>query len=291
MRKRKNLNRPLSLVTLVAIILFGSCSKKEDSFVNRKVSFNSDWSFHLNDSLADKDTIGSSTKWRSLNVPHDWSIEGKFDEKSPAGYGGGALTGGLGWYKKTFKLNTSDSSKVISITFDGVYRNSEVWINGHFLGKRPNGYIGFQYDMSPYLIYGDKTNEIIVKVDNSKQPNSRWYSGSGIFRNVWIETTDKLHVANWGTYVTTPKVTAENASVKFETTIQNQNSASKKATITTTIFKEDTKVKSVTQNITIGANANQTIKQETQVEKPISESEILSLMLIKVLSLTENRLK
>ena len=92
-----------------------------------------------------------------------------------------------------------------------------------------------------YLNYGDKNNEIIVKVDNSKQPNSRWYSGSGIFRNVWIETTDKLHVAQWGTYVTTPKVTAEKASVNFETTIQNQNSDSKKATVTTTIFyKEDT---------------------------------------------------
>lgn len=267
--KRKYFNNGLPLLMLIGIILLGSCSKKEDAFANRKVSFNSDWSFHLNDSIQDKDTIGTSTKWRTLNVPHDWSIEGNFDEESPAGYGGGALNGGLGWYKKTFKVAAADSSKVTSIIFDGVYKDSEVWINGHYLGKRPNGYIGFQYDMSPYLNYGDKNNEIIVKVDNSKQPNSRWYSGSGIFRNVWIETTDKLHVAQWGTYVTTPKVTAEKASVSIETTIQNQNTASKKATVTTTIFKEDTKVTSVTQNITIGVNANQTIKQETQVETPI----------------------
>ena len=88
MNKRKNLSKRLSLLMIIGIILFGSCSKKEDAFVNRKVSFNSDWSFHLNDSVADKDTIGASTKWRTLNVPHDWSIEGKFDEKSPAGYGG-----------------------------------------------------------------------------------------------------------------------------------------------------------------------------------------------------------
>ncbi|MWB93589.1 DUF4982 domain-containing protein [Flavobacterium sp. GA093] len=266
---KKHLSKGLALCMLIGMLVLESCSKKEDAFANRKVSFNSDWSFHLNDSIIDKDTIGTSTKWSTLNVPHDWSIEGKFDEKSPAGYGGGSLNGGLGWYKKTFKVAAEDSTKVTSITFDGVYKNSEVWVNGHFLGKRPNGYIGFQYDMSKYLNYGDKNNEIIVKVDNSKQPNSRWYSGSGIFRNVWIETTDKLHVTQYGTYVTTPKVTTEKASVNIETTIQNQYAASKKATVITTIFKEDTKVTSVTQNITIAANGNQIIKQQTEVETPI----------------------
>lgn len=269
MNKRKILSKRLSLLMFVGILSLGSCSKKEDAFVNRKVSFNSDWNFHLNDSIIDKDTIGPTTKWRTLNVPHDWSIETNFDEHSPAGHGGGSLNGGLGWYKKTFKVAAADSSKVTSITFDGVYKNSEVWVNGHYLGKRPNGYIEFQYEISKYLNFGDKNNEIIVKVDNSKQPNSRWYSGSGIFRNVWIETTDKLHVGQWGTYVTTPKVTAENASVHFETTIQNQNATSQNATVTTTIFKNDTKVISVTQDITIEANANQTIKQQTQVDKPI----------------------
>ncbi|MDR7372632.1 glycoside hydrolase family 2 TIM barrel-domain containing protein [Flavobacterium aquidurense] len=254
----------------VCFLLLTACKNSNDEkFSNRKVSFNSDWSFHLNDSLADKDTIGTATKWQTLNVPHDWSIEGKFDEKSPAGYGGGSLNGGLGWYKKIFKVAAEDSTKITSITFDGVYRNSEVWVNGHYLGKRPNGYIGFQYQISKFLNYGDKENEIIVKVDNSKQPNSRWYSGSGIFRNVWIETTDKLHVAQWGTYITTPKVTAQKASLQIETTIQNQNSASKKATITTTIFQEGTKVTSVTQNITIAVNANQTIKQAADIETPI----------------------
>jgi beta-galactosidase len=264
--KYLNLLKTLAIFGFIAI--FGCNKENSDAFTSRKISFNSDWSFHLNDSIVDKDTIGAKTKWRTLNVPHDWGVEGKFDEKSPAGYGGGALTGGIGWYKKTFKVAAEDSTKVTSITFDGVYKNSEVWVNGHYLGKRPNGYIGFQYNMTPYLKYGDN-NEIIVKVDNSKQPNSRWYSGSGIFRNVWLETTDKLHVGQWGTYITTPKVTAENASVQFETTIQNQYPASKKATVTTTVFKNDTKVTSVTQNITIGANANQTIKQEAQVETPI----------------------
>ncbi|OXA94926.1 glycoside hydrolase family 2 TIM barrel-domain containing protein [Flavobacterium hercynium] len=269
MHKRKNLSSSLFLLTLVGIILLSSCSKKEDAFANRKVSFNSDWSFHLNDSIKDKDTIGASTTWRTLDVPHDWSIEGQFDEKSPGGYGGGSLNGGLGWYKKTFKVAAADSSKVTSITFDGVYKDSEVWVNGHYLGKRPNGYIGFQYEMTPYLNYGDKENEIIVKVDNSKQPNSRWYSGSGIYRNVWIETTDKLHVAQWGTYVTTPKVTAEKASVSFETTIQNKYTVTKKAIVTTTIFKNDTQVTSVTQDITIQPNTNLVVNQASDVETPV----------------------
>ncbi|KIO52361.1 glycoside hydrolase family 2 TIM barrel-domain containing protein [Flavobacterium hibernum] len=267
------LYKKIGLLFVSFLLLTGCKTSSDEKFINRKVSFNSDWSFHLNDSIKDKDTIGASTQWRTLNVPHDWSIEGKFDEKSPAGYGGGSLNGGLGWYKKTFKVAAADSSKVTSITFDGVYKDSEVWVNGHYLGKRPNGYIGFQYDISSYLNYGDKNNEIIVKVDNSKQPNSRWYSGSGIFRNVWIETTDKLHVAQWGTYVTTPKVTTENASVNFETTIQNQNSDSKKATVTTTIFygvgSDLRRIKSTNQNITIGANANQTIKQQIEVPNPI----------------------
>nr|WP_314896268.1 beta-galactosidase GalB [uncultured Flavobacterium sp.] len=271
MNKKKNFNHFQKILILLGIIItlaFNSKGGKTD-LNSRKINFNSGWSFHLNDSIKDKDTINSTTTWRTLNLPHDWSIEGKFDEKSPAGYGGGALNGGLGWYQKTFKVDTANKTKTTSIIFDGVYRNSEVWINGHYLGKRPNGYIGFQYDLSPYLNYGDKNNEILVKVDNSKQPNSRWYSGSGIFRNVWLETTDKLHVEQWGTYITTPKVTAKSASVHLETTIKNQYTASKNATILTTILKNDTKVTSVTQNITIAANANQVLNQDILVNNPV----------------------
>jgi beta-galactosidase len=264
--KNSNLFKTLLIFTLFAVL---GCTKENADLKNRKVSFNSNWSFHLNDSITDKDTIGSSTKWRTLNVPHDWSIEGKFDEKSPAGYGGGALNGGLGWYKKTFKVAAEDSTKITSITFDGVYKNSEVWVNGHYLGKRPNGYIGFQYNMSPYLNYGDKNNEIIVKVDNSKQPNSRWYSGSGIFRNVWLETTDKLHVEHWGTYVTTPKVTAQKASVNIEIRIQNDHLDSKKAKIVTTIYKEDVKVTSSTDKITLNKKSGILFNVKAEVENPI----------------------
>ena len=268
MKKPTYFFKIISIIALISVFGF-TVQKEKSNFNTRKVAFNTGWNFHLNDSVKDKDTINSSTIWRTLNLPHDWSIEGEFDEKSPAGYGGGSLNGGLGWYKKTFKVALENKDKITSILFDGVYRNSEVWINGHYLGKRPNGYIGFQYELSPYLYYGDKNNEIIVKVDNSKQPNSRWYSGSGIFRNVWLETTDKLHVDQWGTYITTPKVTSQTASVHLETTLRNQYNSSKTATVTTSIFKNSTKVTTATQNITIAANASQVQNQDIIVKNPV----------------------
>ena len=158
----------------------------------KRVSFNKDWKFII-DSVNDfSEPNVNDASWRKLNLPHDWSIEGQFSEKNPATPGGGALPGGIGWYRKTFSIPSSQKGKSIYIDFDGVYRNSEVFINGHSLGVRPNGYISFQYDLTPYLKYGNQPNFIAVKVDNSKQPNSRWYSGSGIYRNVWLTALDKV---------------------------------------------------------------------------------------------------
>jgi beta-galactosidase len=260
----------LKILVIIGVIsaLAFTVKKEIPDFKTRKIAFNSGWNFHLNDNLKDKDTINSNTEWRILNLPHDWSIEGAFDEKSPAGVGGGALNGGLGWYKKSFKVAAENKDKITSIVFDGVYRNSEVWINGHYLGKRPNGYIGFQYELSPYLNYGDKENEIIVKVDNSKQPNSRWYSGSGIFRNVWLETTDKLHIEQWGTYITTPKSSQESATIDLQTAVKNQFTSAKEATVITTIYSNGKKITALSKKISIDANATQTIQQETTVSNP-----------------------
>src|SRR4029079_7249940 len=127
-----------------------------------------------------------------------------------------ALRGGTGWYRKTFSLPVTATQQHIFIDFDGVYMNAEVFINGHSLGIRPYGYSSFQYDLTPYLKYGNEKNVIAVKVDNSKQPNSRWYSGSGIYRNVWLTTVDKLHLYHWGTYVTTPQISENWARVVLE---------------------------------------------------------------------------
>jgi len=258
----------ITTVAAMGLFTFMSCSSSDSKAIaNRKINFNTNWQFHLN-TPADKDTVTTTTQWRTLNLPHDWSIEGQFDQKSPTGTGGGALKGGLGWYKKTFTVEEKDSTKLTSIAFDAVYRNSEVWINGHYLGKRPNGYIGFRYNLTPYLNYGNKPNEIIVKADNSKQPNSRWYSGSGIYRNVWLETTGKVHVLANGTYITTPEVAANKATVKLQTIIKNEYTTEKSATITTKIYYGDSKITALKQEVRLSANAEKTISQDAIMDNP-----------------------
>jgi len=182
--------------------------------------FNNDWKFFLGDDRRAKDPLFDDASWRTLDLPHDWSIEFPFDSTSPTGTGGGALRGGTGWYRKTFLLPGSSEGKNIFIDFDGVYMNSEVWINGHLLGLRPNGYISFRYDLTAFLNFGNKNNVIAVRVDNARQPNSRWYSGSGIYRNVWLVTAGKLFVDQWGTYITTPLVSSQLASVRVATVVR-----------------------------------------------------------------------
>jgi beta-galactosidase len=185
------------------------------------VKFNKDWKFYLGDDSSAREIKYDDSKWRTLNLPHDWSIEGNFSEKNPTTFNQGALPAGIGWYRKLFTVPVSSKGKRVFINFDGVYRNSEVWINGHYLGKRPNGYISFQYELTHYLKFGLEKNVIAVKVDNSAQPNSRWYTGSGIYRNVWLETTSKTALEHWGILIMTPKVTAQEAVAYIETNIDN----------------------------------------------------------------------
>jgi len=199
-----------------------------------RVSFNNDWKFKLDSVGSYSDASANDASWRTLNLPHDWSVEGKFDKNAPAGTGGGALPGGLGWYRKTFSIPATQKGKAIFIEFDGVYRNGEVFINGHSLGIRPYGYSSFQYDLTPYLNYGNDKNVIAVKVDNSRQPNSRWYSGSGIYRNVWLTTLNKSHINNWGTYVTTPQVNTNEATVNIQTNVVTAGDSP--AVLETTIY-------------------------------------------------------
>jgi beta-galactosidase len=182
------------------------------------VNFNNDWKFYLgNDSTASNENFNDNN-WRTLNLPHDWSIEGNFSKENPATTQGGALSGGIGWYRKTFSIPATSKNKNISIEFDGVYKNSEVWINGHYLGKRPNGYISFQYDLTPYVKYGKGKNILAVKVDNSKQPNSRWYSGSGIYRDVrLVFVNETASVKHWGAFVTTSDITKGEARINVNT--------------------------------------------------------------------------
>ena len=146
--------------------------------VRSEIDFNNEWKFYLGDDSLAKEPSYNDSKWRKLSLPHDWSIESDFKKDFPATTQGGALPGGIGWYRKTFTLPSSAKNKNVSIEFDGVYKNSEVWINGHYLGKRPNGYVAFSYDLTEYILPSPQKNVIVVKVDNSQQPDSRWYSGS-----------------------------------------------------------------------------------------------------------------
>jgi beta-galactosidase len=211
--------------TFLFVLAFYTIHAQEHS----RSLFNEGWRFYLTDSTNKiddyKNVNYNDAGWRQLNLPHDWSIEGEFKKENPATPEGGALPGGIGWYRKTFTLSRAQTNKKFFIDFDGVYRCSDVWINGHHLGFRPSGYISFRYDITPYLNPGNSKNVIAVKVDNSRQPNSRWYSGSGIYRNVWLVTTDKIAVDHWGTFVTTPTATIRQALVSIKTRVRNYGAA------------------------------------------------------------------
>lgn len=197
----------------------------------RTVSFDADWLFKKDSLIKAESPAYDDTGWRKLSVPHDWSIEdlpgqiadsiaGPFSKRAISGRDGGFLVGGTAWYRKHFTLDKASAGKQIAITFDGVYMNADVWINGHHMGNHPNGYTSFQYELTPYLLPAGRTNVISVQVKN-EGVNSRWYSGSGIYRHVWLTTVDPLHIDQWGTYITTPSVTEKAATVLVETTLQS----------------------------------------------------------------------
>ncbi|RRN77002.1 glycoside hydrolase family 2 protein, partial [Pseudoxanthomonas sp. SGD-10] len=227
--------------------------------------FNKDWRFYLGDQEQASNLNFNDADWRKLNLPHDWSIEGKFDKNNPAGIGGGALPGGIGWYRKKFDVPVTSKGKLLFIEFDGVYRNSEVWINGHYLGKRPNGYIAFSYELTPYIKFGGE-NVVAVKVDNAKQPNSRWYSGSGIYRDVKLLSVNPIHVRQWGTFVTTPKVTVKEANVTIEVTVDAPDKLVKPVIKNIILDAENRVVASASQKINLQSVAK--VKQDLSVANP-----------------------
>ena len=167
--------------------------------------FDKDWRFVLADTATMAAVDYNDAHWRRLDVPHDWAIEGDFSASNPSGAGGGALPGGVGWYRKHFEVKSEEvKSEKVFLEFDGVYMNSTVYVNGQKVGTRPYGYSSFEYDITPYVREG--RNVVAVRVDNSDQPNSRWYSGCGIYRHVWLTRTNAIHVKHWGVYVHDGKV-------------------------------------------------------------------------------------
>ncbi|RKD86481.1 glycoside hydrolase family 2 TIM barrel-domain containing protein [Mangrovibacterium diazotrophicum] len=255
------------LMLLVSVLAIQSCCKQVQP-VRETEKITRNWKFILDDQPDFKNPDFDDADWRTLNVPHDWSIEGEFSEDNPASPGGGALPGGTGWYRKSIYLDQADANKQIFIDFDGVYMNSEVYINGHLLGKRPFGYISFRYELTPWIKFGTE-NTIAVRVDNSQQPNSRWYSGSGIYRNVWLVKTKPLHVAHWGTYITTPHVSKEKATVNVETTIENNYPEQKNAELKTRLVDADgNSVAESTVPFLLESGIDTTLSQKLEVTTP-----------------------
>ena len=217
-----NLKKAL-LMTVIAVLTLTAQARE-------RRCFDADWLFILSNQMT-LDNVKSDAGWRLLNLPHDWAIEGDFYAGNPSGSGGGALPGGVGWYKKSFSVPAAGDDSYF-IEFDGVYMNSTVWLNGHKLGSRPYGYSSFEYDMTPFINRGGE-NLLVVKVDNSDQPNSRWYSGCGIYRHVWMTTTSRTHVAHWGSYVTAT-VSKNNRKATFDVEVTLEN-ATKATQVTNTL--------------------------------------------------------
>ncbi len=181
-----------------------------------------DWHFQLGDIPGAQAESFEDDSWRILDLPHDWSIEGNFNKDNPSSWHGAYLPGGIGWYRKELSWDDSWERRKVFIEFDGIYMNSDVWINGNHLGHWPYGFTTFQYELTKYLKKG--TNAVAVRVDNSKQPSARWYTGSGINRHVWLEVANPVHIDHWGTFVTTPEIAKDSATVKVQTQIVNDSS-------------------------------------------------------------------
>jgi beta-galactosidase len=231
-------------------------------------SFDFGWKFLKGDSPGAQSPKFSDAKWRDVDLPHDWSIEGPFDEKEPSNGPGGYLPTGVGWYRKTFNVREAYQARVIVLEFDGVYQNSEVWINGQYLGLRPYGYVPFAYELTPHLSLGGE-NVVAVRVDNSRQTNCRWYSGSGIYRHTWLLTTNPLRVGYWGTFVTCARVSKESSTVQVKTTITNSRKNNSRCTLTTAILDRDgNSIQAQESSQEMAPNGEYEFVQQMVVDKP-----------------------
>jgi len=265
---RCNLENKIVIIVflLLANGIFGY-AQNHDVF-ERKQLFDYDWKFFLGDAAEAKTNDFNDGSWRKLDLPHDWSIEGTISPKNPTGGAGGYFPAGVGWYRKKFNVPSEWKAKNISIYFEGVYMNSEVFINGKSLGVYPYGYSSFSYNLTPYLNFG-KENVIAVRVDNSQQVNSRWYSGSGIYRHVWMMVANQVHIAQWGVAISTPVLSEKKATVVVKTTIKNETSFSQKLILKTDLFNASIKNAGSDQSkIELAANSEKEITQAISVDDP-----------------------
>ncbi|KGO93614.1 sugar-binding domain-containing protein [Flavobacterium subsaxonicum] len=226
---------------------------------------NDGWKFNLEDTRNAQEIKFDDKEWQAIDLPHDWSIKGQLSPTlaSATGY----LPGGIGWYRKNLNVPAAQKGQKVYLYFEGVYNRSEVFVNGHSLGKRPNGYISFSYDATPYINFGGD-NTIAVRVDHSKSADSRWYTGSGIYRNVWVVYANPVHIAQWGVYAY-PEVTKGNGVLNVEVEVENGSSSKESVTVVNELIGPDGKsVAKSSQKLTAAAGKNQKVTTQLKVSNP-----------------------
>jgi len=252
------------VVTMAALAMAAGSAAAQ----RQRYSMDPGWRFSLGDPAGAERPGFSDQRWRLLDVPHDWSIEGTPSEDAKGGGRVGYFTTGIGWYRKAFRLPQGPRGRKAWLEFDGVYMNSDVWLNGVHLGRRPYGYVTFAYDITPHLVPG--VNLVAVRVDNSLQPNSRWYSGSGIYRHVWLTLVDPLHVAHWGTSVTTPRADSASAEVVVKTRLETGNGTPRRGLLRTVVL--DSAGREVARSetpVSLVAGQAAEVEQRLQVATPL----------------------
>ncbi|WOH36604.1 glycoside hydrolase family 2 TIM barrel-domain containing protein [Thalassotalea fonticola] len=259
--------KALLTAILLTVLCANSYAETEKNVGRQRVNIDFDWLFYLGDDAEAKQSSFADQNWRKLDLPHDWSIEGEYQQDNPAGYRGGFLPTGIAWYRKHLQWDERWRDKHVEIEFDGVYMNSEVYINGHLLGKRPYGYIGFVYDLSQYLKPGD--NVISVRVDHSKAPSGRWYTGSGIYRHVWLTTKAKVHIPYSGTWVRSENVSETQADLMVTTEISNRLAQAQQVMLSTEVIDDSGQIVALlTTPVALPAGVTKSTEQKFTIKNP-----------------------
>ncbi len=255
------------LYLILPLLLLASCSRGNEE-ARTVEDFNFDWSFTLGDKKAYSAPDYNDTDWRQLHLPHDWSIEGEFSRKHRTTTAGGALPAGVGWYRKSF-VTPNLNGRLMFVEFDGIFQNSTIYVNGVEVGGRPYGYTSSSYDITEYLKPTGEQNVIAVRVDNSAQPASRWYTGSGIYRNVRLVTCSKLHIGYMGTHITTPEIRENEAKIRAVVTLNNLSDEAKTITLENIILNARSKeVQRSTVSRTIEAGQSANVEMYITIEAP-----------------------
>ena len=256
-----------TIVTTLIISLFMAFEAVSPAMskpvIDRKICFDAGWKFHLGDQSLASSSAYNDGSWRTVTLPHDWSIELRPDKNAPAGNDGGYYPTGIAWYRKAFKVPTSMKGEKVWLYFEGIYMNSTVYLNGKQVGGHPYGYTSFFCDATEAIKAG-KQNVVAVRVDNSQQKNCRWYSGSGIYRHVWLIHTPLLHIANHGVHVATPHVAKDKATVVVTTTVQNEAAQARQLSVTTRVSDRE----AVSTHVFMQAGETRDIEQQIEIHRP-----------------------